>query len=127
MKVDATKQKLVQEFGAALVRLVRDEAIRMADEREVPPRTMSAQRWSRLDQETIRMVTPDIVDKALFALLKAIDDNQIALTFKSESGVVDLCVDGLGELAGWYSGEWRERGEERWNPLVPGHPPETEE
>lgn len=113
----ATKDP-IQEFGE-IVKAVRDEAIRMADAKATK-KSRIAERWRLLDQETIASVIPDIVDETLFVLLNAIDGEELALRFRSASGVeVDLIEDGGHELAGWYYGDWREKSAERWNPVLP--------
>jgi len=58
----------------------------------------------------LKTVVPDVVDEAVFSLLRAIDEGALRLKFMSSSGrEVDLTEEGLGELAGWYmgSGGWR--------------------
>jgi len=115
-KLSAQKRlAAMQEFGRLLVRVVRDEALQMADEREVPARSAMAKRWGDLDDETIRSVAPDIVDQTLFTLMDALDNGHLHLLYVTEDGEkVDLCEDGFGELAGRYL-EWRQSGPERFN------------
>lgn len=108
----------IEEFASALVREVRDAAIRSCDGQLNPSsKTPMATRWRQAmtgdrGAETIRTVLPDCVDETLFYLLRAIDQGVLQLSYIGESGeVVDLTETGLGELAGWYmgSGGWRAR------------------
>jgi hypothetical protein len=53
---------------------------------------------------------PDIVDEAVFQLLRSIDQDQLRISFAASTGkTVDLSKDGTGELGGWYMGSdgWR--------------------
>lgn len=118
-KLSAEKRlAAIQEFGRLLVRVVRDEALQMADEREVPAHSTMAKRWAGLGDETIRSVAPDIVDQTLFTLMDALDNGHIHLVYVTNDGEkVDLCDDdddGSGELAGLYL-EWRQSGAERFH------------
>lgn len=57
-------------------------------------------------------IIPDCIDEAIFYLLDAIDNKNLKLTFTTPDGQeVDLSVEGLSELAGWYAGSdsWRAR------------------
>jgi hypothetical protein len=52
----------------------------------------------------------DVVDEAVFAVLRAIDEGALRMKYVAASGVeVDLTAEGQGEMAGWYmgSGGWR--------------------
>jgi hypothetical protein len=54
-----------------------------------------------------KVLIPDIVDETVFYLLHAIDDGSLQMSFTASDGqTVNLTKEGLGELAGWYSGEW---------------------
>lgn len=105
----------IEEFARALVREVRDTAIRSSDVCLRPDVThVIAKRWrgsaraSRLEPIATVLI-PDVVDEAIFQLLRAIDDGSLKLSFTDSHGrTVDLSEEGLGELGGWYSGEWRE-------------------
>jgi hypothetical protein len=58
------------------------------------------------------VVIPDCIDEAIFCLLNSIDEGGLRLTFTAPNGQsINLSIDGLGELAGWYMGteSWRER------------------
>ena len=108
----------VEEFAKALVRQVRDAALRSCDRQLSPSsRTPVGARWREAsaggaDNNAVRTVLPDCVDETLFYLLQAIDQGVLRLSYTDESGqVVDLTEAGLGELSGWYmgSGGWRAR------------------
>ena len=62
---------------------------------------------------------PDCVDETVFALLQAIDQGLLRITFTGANGEkIDLTEEGLGELSGWYmgSGGWRKMySKERFN------------
>jgi len=48
------------------------------------------------------------VDDTVFHLLQAIGNGLLNLSFTAANGKrVDLPAEGLGELAGWYIGDWR--------------------
>ena len=105
----------IEEFAKILVREVRDAAIQSSD-RCLSPTAIHviAKRWresARAGQlEPIaKVLIPDTVDDTIFYLLHAIDDGSLKLSFTDSKGrTIDLSEVGLGELAGWYSGEWRE-------------------
>lgn len=108
-------EKNIEQFAALLVRQVRDVAIQNCD-RELRPRakTPIAARWraSAAVKGSVdpSVVIPDCVDETVFALLSAIDQGLLRLSFTDPDGNnVDLADDGHGELAGWYmgSGGWR--------------------
>lgn len=105
----------IEQFAKVLVREVRDTAIRSSDVCLRPDVTHAiAKRWrasaraGRLESIATVLI-PDVVDQTIFQLLRAIDDGTLKLSFTDSQGrTVDLSEEGLGELAGWYSGEWRE-------------------
>ena len=105
----------IEEFAKILVREVRDCAIRSCD---VPLRPNAAgpmgKRWKEAaarDPEVFaKVIIPDVVDVTVFELLRTIDEGLLKLSFTASKGEkVDLTVDGLSELAGWYAGipGWR--------------------
>jgi hypothetical protein len=112
----------IEEFAKILIKEVRDAAIQSND-RELRPGGGSpvGKRWRDAaqgnDLEKIgRVLIPDIVDDTLFYLLRAIDEGLLPLSFQAKDGKkVDLSVGGKGELAGWYTGSWRESGQERFS------------
>ncbi len=59
-------------------------------------------------EEALKAAIPDIVDHTIGQLLAGIDQEVLRLAFTGSNGAtVDLPRDGLGELCGWYMGEWR--------------------
>jgi hypothetical protein len=105
-------------FAEALVRLVRDQAIRNCQAcLTTGTRSPIGKNWisaitSRNPEQIANSIIPDCIDETIFCLLNAIDESGLNLTFTSQDGQkLDLSVDGLGELAGWYTGTegWCER------------------
>jgi hypothetical protein len=104
----------IEEFAKLLVQQVRDAAIRGCD-MALRPNTIyaTAKRWKEAAhsddlKSIVNIVVPDTVDDTVFRLLHAIDNGLLNLCFTAASGKrVDLAADGLGELAGWYIGDWR--------------------
>jgi hypothetical protein len=120
----------IEAFGRALVRLVRDEAVRSGDRAlagsGASPRTR-AWREAVVDRgcaDAVHRVIPDIVDLTLFHLLEAVDNGRLSLSYRSgEAEPVDLTDAGLGELAGWFLGMdgWREQfSDERYESYSAG-------
>lgn len=106
----------IDELGELLTRYVRDAAIQSCD-MQLRPDVQSpvARRW-RAAAATAGgnlppdVVIPDCVDETISALLQAIDQGLLRLSFTTSNGeTVDLSEEGLGELSGWYmgSGGWR--------------------
>jgi hypothetical protein len=107
----------LQEFAKLLVQNVRDAAIKGSDiNLKSGARGPVALRWraasgDRSPEALARVVIPDVVDAAVFYLLRAIDEGLLTLSFSASNGkAVDLTADGLSELSGWYMGSegWRE-------------------
>ncbi len=102
--------KKIEEFARILIHEVRDAAIQDLDMCvRLDNQSSTAKRWRRAkmisDPNALRELIPDCVDEALFFLLKAIDEGLLKVQFVAADGtVVDLSEEGLGELAGWYSG-----------------------
>lgn len=102
----------IEEFAKTLVQQVRDAAVRNCDALlQSQARSAVARRWKSLAAEPseLRVVIPDAVDEAVFAVLHAIDQGVLRLKYLSSSGrEIDLNEEGQGELAGWYmgSGGW---------------------
>jgi len=106
----------INSFAEALVRQVRDRAIRNCDALLTPAaRSAISKYWkaalqSKNSKTIADIIIPDCVDEAIFCLLNAIDEGGLKLTYVDRDGKsVDLLEDGLSELAGWYVGEdsWR--------------------
>jgi hypothetical protein len=105
----------IHEFGKALIRHVRDEAIRACDQDLLPTaRSRQALRWRESAAGTGRpapeMLVADCVDRALAQLMFAVDLGTIRILVPDgNGGQIDLTEEGLGELCGWYMGVdgWR--------------------
>jgi hypothetical protein len=103
----------IEEFAKTLVQQVRDATVRNCDALLEPHAgAPAARRWDGLEASAsdVRVVIPDVVDEAVFAVLRAIDQGLLRLKYVSRSGrEVDLSEEGEGELSGWYmgSGGWR--------------------
>lgn len=106
----------IEEFARVLIQHVRDEAIASSD-RVLKPNANHevAKRWNEAlpdgkQEETAKVLIPDIVDNTIFYLLHAIDDGLLNLSFTASNGnTIHLGKEGNSELAGWYmgSGGWR--------------------
>jgi hypothetical protein len=108
----------IQEFAKALIENVRDAAIQNSDMVLRPDVTFStAKRWREAArnltaEDFAKVVIPDVVDKTIASLLRAIDEGSLKLHFSTSDGrIVDLEDEGLSELTGWFmgSGGWREQ------------------
>ena len=103
----------IEEFARALVRQVRDAAIRNCDViRQPEANAPVALRWRALNASAsdVGVIVSDIVDETVLSLIHAIDAGTLRLKFVSSSGrEIDLTEEGQSELAGWYmgSGCWR--------------------
>ncbi len=111
--------KEIEEFAKVLIREVRDEAVSACDITLNPnAQSIIAKRWREFkDNPAILkdVIIPDVVDAVLFALVQALDDGALHMKFVSKKGKeVDLSEEGEGELGGWYMGEWREAGHQRF-------------
>jgi len=103
----------IEEFAQILVRHVRDAAVQSNDLRLRPDvdhiisrRWREAARTGQLD-EIANVLIPDIVDDTMYYLFRAIDEGLLQLSFTDSKGkTVNLSTEGLGELGGWYAGEW---------------------
>jgi len=101
----------IEEFAKTIVHLVRDAAIQSNDRALLPTAGYAlAKRWKKAASEEspedfARVLIPDIVDDTIFYLLQAIDEGSLRLAYTASNGtVVDLTTQGLGELAGWFTG-----------------------
>ena len=106
----------IEEFAKLLVNEVRDAAIQACDSTLNPKASHAiAKRWKKAgsdgDLDTIaKTLIPDIVDKTICQLLRAIDQGALQISFSSGNGKeIKLPADGMGELCGWYIGHdgWR--------------------
>ena len=109
----------VEAFAKAFFGFVRDEAIRECDMNARPGVThLIARRWRSLGvaPEALRVLIPDIVDEALHAFLRAIDQDVLHLKYVDRAGrEIDLNEESQGEFGGWF-GDWRTAfSKERYN------------
>ncbi|MBK6685996.1 MAG: hypothetical protein IPG45_16095 [Deltaproteobacteria bacterium] len=103
-------EEMVERFA-----VVRDEAIREADAMASPfgesraSRTLQA---SGVDLAAIRNVAPLMVDRALMAVLRGIEEGRLPLLIKDRSGqVVDMGAEAQGELPGAIVDIWEASAE----------------
>ena len=103
------------EFAKLLVQNVRDSAIKSCDN-QLHAQNMKApmaKRWRDLrekgtTEEFAEMIISDCVDETLFYFFRAIDEGFFNISLNAPNGKsIDLTTGGLGELSGWYAGEWR--------------------
>jgi hypothetical protein len=103
----------ILEFAKILVHQVRDAAVTSCDVTlAAHGKGPVAARWRAIGAplDKLNAIVPDVVDSAVFQLLRAIDQGELRLKFVGQNGhEVDLTEEGMGELAGWYmgSGGWR--------------------
>jgi hypothetical protein len=107
----------VEEFGHLLMQYVHKVSLRQC---QLILRSdgnwIGVERWRAAAAEAggmfpAELVIVDVVDTTVFEILRHTDDQEVLhLWFTSSSGqIVDLLVDGGGELGGWYVGapSWR--------------------
>jgi len=107
-------KKEIIEFGKVLVQQVRDTAIKSCDVQlyATNMRSPIAKRWQDAKNsgnidEFGATVIQDCVDDTIFYLLEAIDNGFLNLSLNTPDGeTINLTAEGLGELSGWYAGEW---------------------
>lgn len=110
------KEEII-EFAKLLIQNVRDSSIKSGDVQLHTNNLNSpiAKRWhdAKINGEIEHleeMIISDSIDNTIFYLLNAIDEGLLNLSFKASNGKeVNLSTDGLGELSGWYMGEWRSK------------------
>lgn len=110
------EEEIIQ-FAKLIVQNVRDSAIKSCDV-QLHTKNMNspiAKRWrdakdiGNID-ELEEMIISDCVDDTIFHLLQAIDQGILNLSFNAQNGEkINLSTNGLGELSGWYMGEWRSK------------------
>lgn len=112
----------ITEFAKLLVRNVRDAAIKSAENQLYAKNNDSpiAKRWKNAKNggnmdELGESIIADTVDDTIFYFLLAIDEGLLSLSFNTSDGKnIALTNDIIGELGGWYMGEWRSKySEER--------------
>jgi len=110
-------QEEITEFAKLLVKNVRDAAINSADNQLYANNLNSpvAKRWrdyrenGNIDKFG-ESVIADTVDDTIFYFLLAIDEGLLNLSFTTPDGKnIPLTSDIIGELGGWYVGEWRSK------------------
>lgn len=106
----------LDRFAQRLMQLVRDRAIaacdRLASGAMAGP---DGERWRELTRDeharrALGELIPDIVDRTLFELLDAVDNDRLPLGWQTEGGsLVGLEELGSGEMGGWLmaSDGWR--------------------
>ncbi len=103
------------EFAKLLVQNIRDMAIKSGDVQLYSDNMRSpiAKRWrdakySGNADKFAEMIISDTVDDTIFYLLLAVDEGLLNISFNTSDGK-KLSVEGdiIGELGGWYMGEWR--------------------
>ncbi len=103
------------EFAKLLVQNIRDMAIKSCDVQLYANnmRSPSAKRWrdakdSGNTDKFAEMVIADTVDDTIFYLLLAVDEGLLNISYNTDDGKkVNVDGDIIGELGGWYVGEWR--------------------
>ncbi len=107
----------VEEFALALVRNVRDEAVRGSDMNlKAGTPNQIARRWRESmhagnPEELARMIIPDIVDGTIASFLRCIDQRTLRISYTTSNGEeVDLCTEGMGELVAFI---WEAAGGDR--------------
>ncbi|MGZ3759790.1 MAG: hypothetical protein ACXVAY_12915 [Mucilaginibacter sp.] len=108
-----TKEETI-EFAKLLVQQIRDSAIRSCDVQLYTDNLKSptANRWRKAENEGNKkqfgeMIISDSVDSTIFFFLQAIDDGLLHISFNASNGkTIEVAGDIIGELSGWYMGEW---------------------
>ena len=121
-KLENMLDEEIFEFAKLLVKNVRDSAIKSCDSQLHAQNLKApmAKRWHDEKEKgnvekLAEMIISDSVDESLFYFFRAIDEGFFKILLNAPNGkVIDLTTAGLGELSGWYSGEWRHKySEER--------------
>ena len=110
------KEEII-EFAKMLVQKVRDNAIRSADNQLYGQNLNSpiAKRWIEAKKgkdfnKFGESVIADCVDDTIFYFLLAVDEGLISISFQMPDGRnAPLSDEIIGELGGWYIGEWRNK------------------
>ena len=110
-------QDEIIQFAKLIVQNVRDTTIKGCDGQlstdnlnsPIAKRWQDAKNKGNID-DFEEMIISDCVDDTIFCLLQAIDQGILNLSFNADNGEsVNLSKSGLGELSGWYMGEWRSK------------------
>ena len=110
-------QEEITEFAKLLVQNIRDAAIKSADVQLYATNMNSpiAKRWRSIKEsgnidKFAETIIADTVDDTIAHFLLAIDKRLMNLSFTSSNGKnTFLTSDLIGELSGWYIGEWRSK------------------
>lgn len=108
----------IEEFTKTLIKDVRDKAIRSCDvqlhaiSKDMIPSPIAKKYQELANEKDVQKfgeaLIADAVDDTIFYLFHAIDNGIINVSITASDGkLVNLTKEGLGELAGWYIGEWR--------------------
>jgi hypothetical protein len=109
------EEKEMTEFAKILVNNIRDMAIQSADVQlhATNSNSPTAKRWQSSKNDMIKfgeMTIADSVDTAIFYFLLAVDEGVLNVSINTPDGeVLDIPKDRIGELGGWYIGEWIEK------------------
>ncbi len=103
------------KFAKLLVKYVRDAAIKGSDTQLYATNMNSpiAKRWREARNsgdidKFAETIIVDTVDETIGNFLLAIDQQLLNLSFAASNGRnITLTHDLIGELCGWYMGEWR--------------------
>jgi len=107
-------QEEITELAKLLVKSIRDVAIKSADVQlyATNMKSPTAKRWRDIKDsgdinKFAETIIADTVDDTIGHFLLAIDARLFNLSFNSASGKTVSTNDLIGELCGWYIGEWR--------------------
>lgn len=111
-----TKEQ-IDEFAKFLIQRIRDNAIKSCDTQLYSDNLNSptTKRWQKAREsgnidKFAETIIADCIDDAIFYFLLAIDKGAFSLSFRMPNGENVALSDALvGELAGWYIGEWKEK------------------
>ena len=109
----------IEEFAEHLIKCVRDRAIESYDgilikNMKSPTTRKYVELFGDQLESAVVNIVPDVVDTTIFYLLKAIENQELAIIYKTQDGeVVDLDERGLAEMAGNYITDdaegWRQK------------------
>lgn len=96
----------IAEFSKLVVQKVRDVAIQECD-RFGKSQSVAAKRWREAmnkgtPESFAKEIIPDIVDATICALLYAIDDQLLSLSFTASNGETINLGSATDGLCGWY-------------------------